>query len=148
MHSPNDTQHTMKAVRQRAFGGPDVLHYEDAPMPVLRPGEVLIRVSAIGLNPPDLYLREGYSRLPPEWRPPVAFPLILGTDVSGVIAAVAEDVDGLSPGDAVYAMVRFPSGLAGGSQAYAQYIAAPPARWRSSRPGSITCTPRARRCRC
>ncbi|BFO57046.1 NADP-dependent oxidoreductase [Acidovorax sacchari] len=125
MHSSEDTPRTMKAVRQHAFGGPDVLHYEDAPLPVLRPGEVLIRVRAIGLNPPDLYLREGYSRLPPEWRPPVAFPLILGTDVSGVIEAVAEGVEGLSPGDAVYAMVRFPSGLAGGSQAYAQYVTAP-----------------------
>lgn len=125
MHNAEATQATMKAVRQRAFGGPEVLHYEDAPMPVLRPGEVLIRVHAVGLNPPDLYLREGYSRLPPEWRPPVTFPLILGTDVSGVIASVAEDVHGLSPGDAVYAMVRFPSGLAGGSQAHAHYVAAP-----------------------
>lgn len=125
MHSAEEMRHTMKAVRQRAFGGPDVLHYEDAPLPVLRPGEVLIRVHAVGLNPPDLYLREGYNRLPPEWRPPVTFPLILGTDVSGVIEAVAEDVQGLSRGDAVYAMVRFPSGLAGGSQAYAQYVTAP-----------------------
>ncbi|WP_295938487.1 NADP-dependent oxidoreductase [uncultured Xanthomonas sp.] len=125
MRSSKETPLTMKAVRQRAFGGPDVLQYEDAPVPVLRPGEVLIRVHAIGLNSPDLYLREGYSRLPPEWRPPVAFPLTLGTDVSGVIAAVAEDVDRFSPGEAVYAMVRFPDGLAGGSQAYAQYVAAP-----------------------
>jgi len=125
MHSSDDTRHMMKVVRQQAFGGPEVLHYEDAPLPVVRQGEVLIRVHAIGLNPPDLYLREGYSRLPPEWRPSVTFPLILGTDVSGVIEAVAEDVDGLSRGDAVYAMVRFPDGLAGGSQAYAQYVTAP-----------------------
>lgn len=115
---------TMKAIRQTAFGGPAVLRYEDAPMPVLQQGEVLIRVCAIGLNPPDWYLREGYKALPEEWRPPVDFPLILGTDISGVIEAVAEGVEGLSRGDEVYAMVRFPSGLAGGSQAYAQYVAA------------------------
>lgn len=115
----------MKAVRQSQFGGPQVLRYEDAPVPRLQPGEVLIRVKAVGLNPPDWYLREGYKTLPPEWRPAVQFPLILGTDVSGVVAAVADDVDAFAVGEAVYAMVRFPSGLAGGSQAYAQFVTAP-----------------------
>ena len=43
----------MKAVRQHEFGGPEVLRYEDAPRPVLQAGEVLVRVHAIGLNPPD-----------------------------------------------------------------------------------------------
>lgn len=43
---------TMKAIRQTAFGGPDVLRYEDSPMPALQSGEVLIRVRAVGLNPP------------------------------------------------------------------------------------------------
>ncbi|WP_349782764.1 NADP-dependent oxidoreductase [Xanthomonas arboricola] len=116
---------TMKAIRQTAFGGPDVLRYEDSPMPALQSGEVLIRVRAVGLNPPDWYLREGYKALPAQWRPAVDFPLILGTDVSGVIEAVADDVEGLSVGEEVYAMVRFPSGLAGGSRAYAQYVTAP-----------------------
>ncbi|MBB6575816.1 alcohol dehydrogenase catalytic domain-containing protein [Xanthomonas arboricola] len=113
---------TMKAIRQTAFGGPDVLRYEDSPMPALQSGEVLIRVRAVGLNPPDWYLREGYKALPAQWCPAVDFPLILGTDVSGVIEAVADDVEGLSVGEEVYAMVRFPSGLAGGSRAYAQYV--------------------------
>lgn len=118
---------TMKAVRQHAFGGPDVLVYEDAPRPVLQSGEVLVRVHAVGLNPPDWYLREGYRMLPPEWQPQIAFPLILGTDISGVVAAVAGDVRDFAPGDAVYAMVRFPKGLAGGSRAYADYVAVPAA---------------------
>ena len=52
----------------------------------------------------------------------MSFPLILGTDVSGVIAAVADDVKDLSVGDEVYSMVRFPSGLAGGSRAYAECV--------------------------
>jgi len=72
----------MKAVRQHAFGGPEVLVYEDTPKPELKPGEVLVRVHAVGINPPDWYLREGYKMLPPEWQPPVTFPLILGTDIS------------------------------------------------------------------
>ena len=73
----------MKAVRQHEFGGPEVLRYEEAPMPALKPGEVLVRVHAVGINPPDLYLREGYKMLPPEWQPQVNFPVILSTDVSG-----------------------------------------------------------------
>ena len=116
---------TMKAIQQHTFGGPDVLRYEDAPVPELRAGEVLVRVHAVGLNPPDWYLRDGYKMLLPEWQPKVDFPLVLGTDISGVIEAVAEDVDGFSAGDEVYAMVRFPTGLAGGSRAYAEYVSVP-----------------------
>ena len=116
---------TMKAVRQHEFGGPEVLRYEDAPMPELRGGEVLIRVRAAGINPPDWYLREGYRMLPPEWRPEVSFPVIVGTDVSGVVEAVAPDVRGFVAGDEVFSMVRFPS--FGDSRAYAQYVSAPAA---------------------
>ncbi len=47
----------MKAVQQHAFGGPEVLSYEDAPMPVLQAGEVLVQVHAVGVNPPDLSAR-------------------------------------------------------------------------------------------
>lgn len=112
----------MKAIRQHEFGGPEVLQYEDAPRPELKPGEVLIRVHAIGLNPPDWYLRDGMKILPPEWRPKVQFPVILGTDVSGVIAEVAPDVEGYAIGDAVYAMARFPDGFA---EAYAEYVSVP-----------------------
>lgn len=119
------SKQTMKAIRQHEFGGPDVLRYEDAPMPALQPGEVLVRVHAIGINPPDGYLRDGYKMLPAEWQPQVTFPVILGTDVSGMVAAVADDVNNFSVGDAVYSMVRFPSGLAGGSMAYAEYVSVP-----------------------
>lgn len=115
----------MKAVRQYEFGGPEVLRYEDAPIPVLKPGEVLIRVHAVGLNPPDWYLRDGFKSLPPEWRPQGDFPLILGTDVSGVVDAVADDVQDFAPGDEVYSMVRFPEGVFGDSGAYAEYVTAP-----------------------
>lgn len=113
----------MHAVRQHAFGGPEVLHYEAVPRPGLQPGEVLVRVHAVSLNPPDWYLREGYKELPPEWQPTVAFPLILGTDVSGVVAAVAPDVTEFAVGKEVFGMIRFPS--VGESQGYAEYVAAP-----------------------
>jgi NADPH:quinone reductase-like Zn-dependent oxidoreductase len=94
-------------------------------MPVLKAGEVLVRVHAVGINPPDWYLRDGYKMLPPEWQPQVTFPLVLGTDVSGVVSAIAEEVNGFSIGDEVFAMVRFPTGLAGGSRGYAEYVSVP-----------------------
>lgn len=113
----------MKAIRIHEFGGPEVLLYEDAPLPDLKAGEVLVRVHAVGVNPPDWYLRDGYAILPPEWRPSVPMPVIPGTDVSGVVEAVAADVQGFSVGDEVFGMVRFPS--FGESAAYAEYVAAP-----------------------
>jgi NADPH:quinone reductase-like Zn-dependent oxidoreductase len=115
----------MKAVRQHKFGGPEVLVYEDAPMPEVKADEVLVRVHAVGINPPDWYLRDGYKALPPEWQPKLSFPLILGTDVSGVVEAIGPDVTDLAVGDAVFGMVRFPS--MGESRAYAQYVSAPAA---------------------
>jgi NADPH:quinone reductase-like Zn-dependent oxidoreductase len=114
---------TMKAVRLHEFGGPNVLRYEEAPMPELKPGEVLVRVHAVGINPPDWYLREGYKMLPPEWQPRVPFPVIVGTDISGVVKAVAGDVKDFSVGEEVYSMVRFPS--FGPSKAYAEYVSVP-----------------------
>ena len=123
------TSKQMKAIRQHRFGGPEVLQHEDAPMPELKAGEVLVRVHAVGINPPDWYLRDGYKMLPPEWQPQVAFPVILGTDISGVIEALADDIasdrSGFAVGDEGYAMVRFPDGLAGDSRAYAEYVSVP-----------------------
>lgn len=125
MQIGNISEHksVMKAVVQHQFGGPEVLKYESVPIPELKQGEVLVQVHAIGLNPPDWYLRDGYKMLPPEWQPQVPFPIILGTDISGVIEAVAEDVNDFSVGDEVYSMVRFPS--YGESKAYAEYVAVP-----------------------
>ena len=117
------TVKTMKAVRVHEFGGPEVLRYEDAPIPVLKSGEVLVRTHAVGINPPDWYLREGYEALPPDWQPAIALPTIPGTDISGVIVVVAPDVRDFAIGDAVHGMVRFPS--FGDSAAYAEFVAAP-----------------------
>jgi NADPH:quinone reductase-like Zn-dependent oxidoreductase len=121
----NENQRQMKAVRQHAFGGPEVLQYEDAPIRELKSGEVRVRVHAVGVNPPDWYLRDGYRMLPPEWQPQVSFPIILGTDISGVVDALADDVQDFVIGEEVYAMVRFPS--YGNSEAYAEYVNVPAA---------------------
>ncbi|KMO70366.1 MAG: NADP-dependent oxidoreductase [Mycolicibacterium rufum] len=116
---------TMKAIRVHHFGGPEVLRYETVPVPELRSGEVLVRAHAIGVNPPDWYLRDGYAHqeLPPDVRPVITLPAIPGSDVSGVVAAVASDVADIAVGDEVFGMIRFPS--FGDSAAYAEYVAAP-----------------------
>lgn len=116
-------KNTMKAIRMHQFGGPEVLQYDEIPTPEPKAGEVLVRVRAAGLNPPDWYLRDGMKKYPPEWRPPVPLPAIPGSDVSGVVEAVGADVRGFSIGDEVFGMIRFPS--FGESAAYAEYVAAP-----------------------
>ncbi|MBP8535341.1 zinc-binding dehydrogenase [Streptomyces sp. MK37H] len=113
----------MRAIRLHEFGGPEVLRYEEAPVPEPGPGEVLVRVHAVGVNPPDWYAREGMPDVPPELKPPFHLPLIPGTDVSGVVAAVAADVNGFAVGDEVVGLLRFPTALQG--SAYAEYVTTP-----------------------
>jgi NADPH:quinone reductase-like Zn-dependent oxidoreductase len=108
----------MKAVRIHTYGGTDVLKYEDAPRPIPGMDEVLIRVHATTVNPFDCAMRAGY--MVGYFNP--TFPLILGTDVSGVIEEVGPGVTNLSVGEAVYTragVVR--------DGAYAEYVIAPAA---------------------
>ncbi|MGQ5656305.1 NADP-dependent oxidoreductase [Streptomyces sp. EKR5.2] len=114
--------HTMRAVRIHEHGGPEVLRYDEVPITGPGPGEVLVRVHAVGINPPDWYLRDGLTNMPPKTRPKFDLPVIPGTDVSGVVEAVAADVEGFSVGDEVFGLLRFP-GFEG--SAYAEYVAAP-----------------------
>src|SRR5215210_5625550 len=88
----------MKAVHIHDYGGLDVLHYEEAPRPTPSIGEVLIRVHATTVNPFDCAVRAGYMGQYFNY----TFPLILGTDVSGVVEEVGEGVTDVSPGDVVY----------------------------------------------
>ncbi|MGR6968137.1 NADP-dependent oxidoreductase [Streptomyces cynarae] len=115
--------HAMRAIRLHEFGGPEVLRFEEVPVPEPGPGEVLVRVHAVGVNPPDWYAREGMPDVPPELKPPFDLPLIPGTDVSGVVEAVAADINGFAVGDEVVGLLRFPTTLQGG--AYAEYVTTP-----------------------
>ncbi|MDH6624246.1 NADPH:quinone reductase-like Zn-dependent oxidoreductase [Streptomyces sp. LBL] len=114
--------HTMRAIRLHEHGGPEVLRDEEVPIPEPGPGEVLVRVHAVGVNPPDWYLRDGYTTMPGEPDATVSLPVIPGTDVSGVVEAVASDVEDFSVGDEVFGLLRFPSF---DGRAYAEYVAAP-----------------------
>ncbi len=106
----------MKAVRIHSYSGPDVLTYENAPQPIPGDGEALIRVSATTVNPFDCAVRAGYMAGYFNY----SFPLILGTDVCGVIEEVGTGVTQFKPGDRVY-------GRGGVSRdgAYAEYIVIP-----------------------
>ncbi|RYB06587.1 zinc-binding alcohol dehydrogenase family protein [Lichenibacterium ramalinae] len=71
---------TMKTAVIYEAGGPEVLKIEDRPVSVPKPGEVLIRVKAFGLNRSEMFTRQGLS-------PGVLFPRILGIEAVGTVAA-------------------------------------------------------------
>lgn len=126
----------MKAVRVHAFGGPEVLVYEEVPLPSPGPGDVLVRVHAACLNPPDWYARSGFSILPESMRPERPLPFTPGSDVSGVVAAVGAGVDSWQVGDEVFGLVRFPS-LGDGGMGYAEYTTSP-AEHLARKPASVS----------
>jgi NADPH2:quinone reductase len=83
-----------KAVRIHAYGGPEMLRWEDVPLPEPGPGEALIEQKAIGLNYIDVYFRTGLYKVP-------GFPAIIGQEGAGIISAVGPDVTTVSVGDRV-----------------------------------------------
>ena len=86
----------MKAIRVHGFGGPEVLRLEEVPTPQPGPGEVLVRMHAIGVNPVETYIRAGkYARLP-------ALPYTPGNDGAGVVEQIGDSVTRFKPGDRVY----------------------------------------------
>jgi NADPH:quinone reductase-like Zn-dependent oxidoreductase len=87
----------MKAVVLHEYGGPEKLKLEDWDDPVAGEGEVLVRTAATSVNPVDYKMRSGAAKD----RFPVEFPGIIGRDLSGVIRAVGDKVEGFLPGDEV-----------------------------------------------
>ena len=87
----------MKALVVREFGGPDVMKIEDVPAPSAGPGQILIRVRAVGVNPVDTYIRSGmYARKP-------NLPYTPHADIAGTVEAVGDGVTIVKAGDRVYA---------------------------------------------
>lgn len=105
----------MKAVLFEAFGASDTLRVAEVPKPAAGKGEALIRIEHTAVNPVDWKIREGYLK---DMMPHV-FPIIPGWDVSGVIEALGEGVEGFEVGAPVYAYARKPV-VQGGT--YAEYI--------------------------
>lgn len=102
----------MRAVVCRELGPPSVLRLEEAPVPELSAGGILVRIRAVGVNFPDLLMVAGSYQLKP------ALPFTPGIEAAGIVEAVADDVDGWRPGDR--AIVRLRPGT------YAEYVAVAP----------------------
>ncbi len=83
----------MKAIRVHEVGGPDVLRYEEAPVPTPGPGQALVKVEAIGLNFIDCYFRSGLYK--------TALPFTPGSEAAGTVTALGPDASGLRLGDRV-----------------------------------------------
>jgi NADPH2:quinone reductase len=110
-------EYAMNVIEIASFGGPDVLRLGQRPVPVAGPGEVLIRVSASGVNRPDVLQRSGLYPAPPGASD------ILGLEIAGTVVAgdaVALEHANLQVGDRVCALV------AGGG--YAEFCVAPVAQ--------------------
>jgi NADPH:quinone reductase len=102
----------VKAVRAHSTGGPEVLKYEEVLTPTPGPGQVLVRIAAIGVNFIEVYQRIGLY--------PVTAPFIPGSEAAGVVHRVGEGVSGITPGQRVASQ-----SFAG---AYAEYALAPAER--------------------
>lgn len=100
---------TMRAIDPTEPGGPEVLRVVERPVPTLKPGEVLIRIAAAGVNRPDVLQRKG------GYAPPPGAPSIPGLEVAGIVVAQHEDLAIDMTGQPVCAL------LGGGG--YAEYVA-------------------------
>lgn len=104
----------MRIIRQQVLGGPEVLELMEVPRPEPGPTEVLVRVTAAGVNPVDWKTRArgGFLGQPP---------FTVGWDVAGVVEAVGWGVTRFATGERVFGMPRFPHEAA----AYAEYVTSP-----------------------
>lgn len=108
----------MKAVILNEFGEAEKLEIVEVPKPVINDDEVLIKVASAGINPVDTKVRAGTSGMAKYLK----LPVILGWDVSGVIAKAGAKVTGIKDGDAVFGCIGFP----GLGSAYAEFTIADP----------------------
>lgn len=99
----------MKAVRVHELGGPEVLRYEEVPVPEPGPGEAIVKVEALGVNFIDCYFRTGAYKAP--------LPFTPGMEAAGTVAATGPGVSQVRAGDRV--------AYAPHMGAYAEYAAVP-----------------------
>ncbi len=103
----------MRAVVMTAVGGPEVLQWQDVPMPdIQHPHQLRVRIKAAGINPLDTKLRKRGTYYPEK------LPAILGCDGAGVVEAIGAEVTRFKVGDAVYFCH---GGIGGAPGNYAQY---------------------------
>ena len=110
----NQLPSTMQAIVQTVYGGPDVLHFDEVPLPELRPRDLLIQVKAASVNPVDTKRRRGGpagEAVPEGYK-------ILGWDAAGVVVAIGAEASLFAVGDEVWC-----AGDIGRNGSYAEYVA-------------------------
>jgi NADPH:quinone reductase-like Zn-dependent oxidoreductase len=128
----------MKAIVLEKLDKNASLELSDTAIPVPGPGEVLIQTKAIGINPVDYKTLEDFTTpdgLRASWAPHLdgISPLILGSDIAGIVTAVGSEVTKFKVGDEVFGMIKMP----GHGRVYAEYAAAP-AIHLAKKPANIT----------
>jgi NADPH:quinone reductase-like Zn-dependent oxidoreductase len=124
----------MKAIVLKKNGGIENLQYTETDKPAIQPGEVLVKVKAIAINPVDTFVRQQEEGLKIFLKPaPGQDTFILGWDISGDVEEVGTGVTTFKKGDAVFGMVNF----RGQGKAYAEYVSAPAAHL-ALKPDNIT----------
>lgn len=86
----------MRAAYIEETGSPEAIRVGDLPIPEAGPGQALVRIRAVALNPFDLYLRSGMVAMP------MAFPYVLASDFAGVVEKVGPGAGRFRPGDRVW----------------------------------------------
>lgn len=102
----------MKAIQIRATGGPEALEVVELPIPEPGPGQVLIRVEAVGVNFIEIYFRKGQYK--------ASLPLVPGSEAAGTVEELGPGVNGFKTGDAVASVSVLGS--------YAEYALVPAAQ--------------------
>lgn len=97
----------MKAIRANAFGGPEVLELEEIDAPRAGPGELVIDLKAIGVNPAETYMRTGVYAVVPD------LPYTPGGDAAGIVAGIGAGVTGFESGDRVFTGVALSADMTG-----------------------------------
>ncbi len=86
----------MRAALIDQTGPVENIQVRELPTPEPGPGQALVKVAAVSLNPIDLYVRSGMVAMP------MAFPYVIGCDLAGTVEAVGANVNHLKPGDRVW----------------------------------------------
>lgn len=111
--------HQGGAIVMRQFGGPDVLHFETAPLVALQPDEIRLRSIASAINHSDLEIRAGNWRI----RRPDPFPYTPGLEVAGEVVEVGSTVSDFRVGDRAITMMQGLGGVrARRPGGYAEYV--------------------------
>lgn len=118
----------MKAAYINQTGGPENILYDDLPEPKICPTECLVKVSAVDVNPVDLYIRSGAVATK------LNFPYILGRDLAGKVIATGANVKRFKIGDRVWATGQ---GWEGRQGTFSEQ-AAVDERWLNHIPGNVT----------